>query len=262
MIVQPHLPVIDNLSSLECYNIEKYVHGFFRGAQLKDLRKGNLLSFLSWAMFAAPLAAVVTRPDDYAKINIAYDEVCERFNLDLPDGFNQNAQHVSMTLDQISYIHRPLCFYVVAGVTEILSTFFLFRLSGYQHLEMGGLRYWYRPNASTLPPIVLFHGITPGWLAYSKLVASLATDRTIFLVDIEPCKIKSLCFEIIHPKQFSNSIRLMLKRHGFDQASFVGHSFGTIIAGWVVKLHPDMVSHLTLLDPVSLLLGLPGMITF
>lgn len=32
---------------------------------------------------------------------------------------------------------------------------------------------------------------------------------------------------------------------------------GTITAGWMVKNYPDYVSHLTLIDPVSLLLALP-----
>lgn len=37
----------------------------------------------------------------------------------------------------------------------------------------------------------------------------------------------------------------------------MGHSFGSITAGWFVKANPERVSHMTLVDPVSLLLCLP-----
>lgn len=49
----------------------------------------------------------------------------------------------------------------------------------------------------------------------------------------------------------------VLEKHKLIRVSLVGHSFGSITAGWFVKRYPSAVSHLTLIDPVSLLLALP-----
>jgi hypothetical protein len=82
-------------------------------------------------------------------------------------------------------------------------------------------------------------------------------NRSVFMIDLDAIKINSMVFHMPTPEQFSNKIKILLKRHHVSKVSVVGHSFGTITAGWLVKHQPEIVSHLTLIDPVSLLLGLP-----
>eukprot|EP01037_Dinobryon_pediforme_P046687 gene46687-60143_t len=59
------------------------------------------------------------------------------------------------------------------------------------------------------------------------------------------------------PNSFCADVMEILSRHGFETVSVVGHSFGSITSGWFVTRYPQAVSHLTLVDPVSLLLALP-----
>jgi hypothetical protein len=89
------------------------------------------------------------------------------------------------------------------------------------------------------------------------LISSLSSERPIILVEIDAIKIKSMQFDMPTPKNFSSAVMDILRRHNFSQVSVVGHSFGSITAGWFVKSYPEAVSHVTLLDPVSLLLCFP-----
>ena len=66
-----------------------------------------------------------------------------------------------------------------------------------------------------------------------------------------------MTFSMPAPDEHAGHVAEILKRHHFTKASIVGHSFGTISAAWFAKHHPDMVTHLSLIDPVSLLLFFP-----
>ena len=94
---------------------------------------------------------------------------------------------------------------------------------------------------------------------YGKLIASLSRDpdRTIILVNLEAITISSLHFHMPTQAQFADAVANILAHHHFSTCSIVAHSFGTISAGWLIRRHPSMVCHLTLIDPVSLLLALP-----
>lgn len=105
--------------------------------------------------------------------------------------------------------------------------------------------------------MLFLHGISPGWALYMKFVHTLCGKRTTILVDLDAIKIKSLTFHMPSPDAFCANIMDVLVRHGVKKVSVVGHSFGTITSGWFVTRYPHAVSHLTLVDPVSLLLALP-----
>ena len=76
-------------------------------------------------------------------------------------------------------------------------------------------------------------------------------------MEMECIKVNSLVFQMASPEIFSASVKDILIKHGHSKASVVGHSFGSITAGWFIKAYPEMVSHVAFLDPVSLLLSLP-----
>merc|ERR1712146_327900 len=69
--------------------------------------------------------------------------------------------------------------------------------------------------------------------------------------------VNSLVFNMPSREEYSNVVKAVLDKHNISHVSVVGHSFGSITAAWFIKCYPDRVSHLTLLDPVSLLLSLP-----
>jgi pimeloyl-ACP methyl ester carboxylesterase len=196
-----------------------------------------------------------------SKISEAYEIVCERCGLHPRPGNNPDVKHICMTWEDVHYIHRPLLLYVSNGIVGIIVTTFCFRLRGYQYFEFQGLRYWYHAgssaSSSSMDPLIFLHGITPGWLAYASLIFKLSVNRPTFLIEIDAIKIKSMNFSMPSPEKFGRIVRQILHRHQYQKASVVGHSFGSITAGWIVRYYPEIVSHITLIDPVSLLLSLP-----
>ena len=50
-------------------------------------------------------------------------------------------------------------------------------------------------------------------------------------------------------------IKTMLDTHGFDKAIIVGHSLGTVVAGWMATYAMNRISGLVLIDPVCFLLN-------
>ena len=105
--------------------------------------------------------------------------------------------------------------------------------------------------------MLLFVGITTGWGVYYGLIHAMSSNRAIFLIDFEAIKIFSLCFDFVTPEEYSTCVREILDHHHIKKVNIIGHSFGTITAAWFISHCADYVAHLTLVDPVSLLLAHP-----
>lgn len=248
--------ILQEVDKLKSYSMDDFISGFFLKARKDDIHEGNARSFLAWVMFG--IQEHKLNSEQLHLIDVAYVRVHKKFQNHMPPGYNPNTRHVSISWDNVSYIHRPLLLYVISNLIDLVITRILFRLKRFQLYQVNGMKYWYHAgNSQLLPPIVFFHGITPGWIAYIYFLKNIYGSRPIFLIELDAIKIKSMSLYMPKPEKFALSVKLMLKRHTYKQASLIGHSFGTITAGWFVKHYPDMVSHITLLDPVALLLCLP-----
>jgi hypothetical protein len=101
-------------------------------------------------------------------------------------------------------------------------------------------------NEALLPPLDM------------RLEAKQRLAVAVFLHgDLDAIKLESLTFRMPIPNSFCVDVMDILHRHQIAKVSVVGHSFGSITSGWLVNRYPSVVSHLTLVDPVSLLLALP-----
>lgn len=229
-------------------------------AKIEDIYIENIYSFLAWAVCHK-------RPEELNEKECRttrklLNSLLERYPSlrELKPGFNPAVKHTTFSLDRIPYLHRPLLLYVITGLGEVFFNILFLRLHGFQSLELHGVTYWIKQGrvSNSLPPLVFFHGIAPGWSFYALLLKQFErSGRTILLIDLEAIKVKSMRFYMPPIEVFTSAVLHILRRHQIAKASFVGHSFGTILAGWIATRHPEVVSHLTLLDPVSLLLSLP-----
>jgi pimeloyl-ACP methyl ester carboxylesterase len=285
--------ILNSLDKLETYEFETFFRGYFKFIPMEDIYEENFESFLAWVTYSKKLTDV----DDVelAVVHSQKEKVYKRYNLTLKPGHNPGCEHCCMTYEDIPFIHRPLFVYVLAGLFDVVGGI-LYRSAGFRRLEYNGMEYWHHPGAivtkqpyapvpsapagaganSNVPvapdapadtaagddeevktPMVLFHGITLGWMNYFTLVRALGADREVFLVDVDAIKMMSLVFEMPTPEKLCALVRQVLLRHKVERVHVVGHSFGSITAGWFVREFPNLITHLTLLDPVSLLLGLP-----
>lgn len=249
--------ILDNIDKLQSYDIVRFFEGWFCGAKITSIKLGNIREFTSWVMYASHFRDLCSEKVD--AINTVVNDISSRLNFTFEEGFNPAISHVHMTLEPFHYVHRPLILYVVVGIKNVLSDFSLQAL-GYQKLSCRNVRYWYRPAPNTdqeLNPTVFFHGITTGWAIYALLIKSLSSDRVVFLFEMDAIKIHSLNFDMPTPEKYCEVVKQVLDRHSCHAVNVVGHSFGTITAGWFVRAYPRYVSHVTLIDPVCLLLAHP-----
>lgn len=230
--------------------------GFFFGAKVEDIKKGNLYSFLAWAMHSECFENL--NEVEHATIAAVSDRMASILGVKFLDGHNPQVEHIKMTLNPIEYVHRPLLLYIGSAVKNVVGDFLL-QLSGFSRASLRAVTYWHKGSQSKESPMLFFHGISTGWIFYYFLIVNLAGSRPVVLIDLDTIKINSLVFDMPDENVFVDSVKDICALHFGANAtvSVVGHSFGTILAAWLLRAHPTLISHLTLLDPVSLLLGLP-----
>ena len=133
--------------------------------------------------------------------------------------------------------------------------------------------YWYRPgrpdpkSGHQKAPFVFVHGIGVGLFGYAisftRLV--LSTDAPLFMIEMP--NVLSRLFPVQHRLledvpthvEMVGAVENMLKQHGYagQKATFAGHSLGSTVLTWLLKLSPHLVKRCIFLDPVCFLLHYP-----
>jgi pimeloyl-ACP methyl ester carboxylesterase len=113
-------------------------------------------------------------------------------------------------------------------------------------------------SGTDTPAVVVFHGICSGWSYYSKLILQLCSrKRRVILFDYDCVKLNSMVFEVPGAVDVATSIRAIMQCHQCEKISIVSHSWGTFWAGWMVRLHPQVVVSVTMIDPIALTVVFP-----
>jgi pimeloyl-ACP methyl ester carboxylesterase len=268
------LKILDCNDKLEIYDSQAFISGWFCGAPLRDIKYQNALEFFAWAMYAKYLHEISEQDLNEIKEVIAIAQ--QRLHLPLEEGHNPHVRHIHMTLEPLHYLHRPLLMYALIQSKNILTGIGL-RAMGYRKYSFKSLSYWYRssstpshpsgsssisgcivPAHDTHHPTVFFHGITTGWAPYALLIEYLKDNRTVLLFDLDNIQMNSLNFFMPSPEFYCACVKSVLDLHSIQRVNLVGHSFGTITTGWFAKYYPSYTAHITLIDPVSLLLSQPN----
>lgn len=114
--------------------------------------------------------------------------------------------------------------------------------------------YWYRapscPPSEANPPLVFVHGVG-GLSFYYPLLSSIIEDMTkngdntpIILLDLPQVSLR-INDEIPSITSSVDSVKRTLEKTcgSNTKATFVGHSFGSILLSWMVQSAPEMVSN-------------------
>jgi pimeloyl-ACP methyl ester carboxylesterase len=265
------LKILDCNDKLEIYDSQAFISGWFCGAPLRDIKLNNAIEFFAWAMYAKLSQNLsLDEMNELLKVLLI---VKERLHLPLEDGYNPHVRHIHMTLEPLHYLHRPLLLYLLIHCKNIFTGIGL-RAMGYRKYTFKTISYWYRPTptpstsgaSSSVPthehethhPTIFFHGITTGWAPYALLIEYLKDNRTVLLFNLDSIQMNSLNFYMPTPEFYCHCVKSVLDLHGIQRVNLVGHSFGTITVGWFAKYYPSYTAHLTLIDPVSLLLSQPN----
>ena len=148
--------ILDNVDNMKTYDTTRFFSGWFMGADLNDVYLQNFHSFLAWVLFAKVFNDV--NATEMIALESTATHIFERMSWTPKPGVNVNIQHVGMTVEDISYTHRPLLLYVMVYMKNAL-TVVIFHILGFQSRQAKLIHYWHREGvASTLEPVVFFHG--------------------------------------------------------------------------------------------------------
>jgi pimeloyl-ACP methyl ester carboxylesterase len=242
-----------------CITIGEFFDLAFRQTSTSRTKKPhfeNICSFFSWAVYGSETWQL--NPVQSTQIHDFVQHIQKRFHITFSPGFNVYAKHIRHSLEDIQVYHRPLISY---GFKFILDNLFVrtkMHSLGFKRHKFGILHYWIHP-ASSKDAIVFFHGISSGLFNYMNVMSVIREvhpNKTVFLIEY-PWILMCHHFNVPEPNKFAQEVQSLLHMHGFAQASFMGHSFGTALCACVHTRYPDIVKDLYLLDPVCLILPLP-----
>lgn len=138
------------------------------------------------------------------------------------------------------------------------------RINGFRPFTDHGISYEFfsHPNA-TEDPIVFFHGMGVGLWSYYALISELCKTRTVLLISYECILLHSnVSASFRNHTDLCQCISVAMDRFSIPMISVMGHSWGTFLAGWLIKTMPDKISQLVMIDPVSMFVHYPETIYF
>jgi pimeloyl-ACP methyl ester carboxylesterase len=99
---------------------------------------------------------------------------------------------------------------------------------------------------SSLPPIVLLHGLTDSHLTWRAAAAELARDRHVLMPDLPGCGLSERPNASYALTWHAHMIALWLEQRGLDTVDIVGHSFGGGVAQMLLLDCPERLRRMVL----------------
>jgi hypothetical protein len=207
----------------------------------------------------------------------------------------QKVQPAQMSLEPLCVKYRPLIYYIVFNLCKLFFCSILLWHGFSYHITSTGLPYWFRPAKKQQPiqndeaddddsssssnscsdaalPYLFFHGVAPAGPAfYVPMILwgictddkSTEIDRPIFLFE-NPAVSFALTSHAPTEEETAQGVWEAVDRHcsPTTEVSITGHSFGTAIQTYLLHSSQNhRVRQLVMIDPVSLLLSDPDLLT-
>ncbi|KAI0771077.1 Alpha/Beta hydrolase protein [Trametes elegans] len=255
--------------------------GWFFCARPDGIKRDNMVEWLLWALFGSHREGL---QEEWAEELQGYlQKMDSLLGREMEEGWDNTVRCMKITLDPVHAIHRPLLWYFIVAVVDIITACVMHR-NGFQHYTSStciscfppriftalsqkaphtALTYWLRPHRSTTKdPILFLHGIGIGLWPYTPFFSDLiAVDPDVGIIAVENL---SISMHISAPPltrgAMLDALLELLDAHGLARVVVAGHSYGTIIAAHMLRdarLSPR-VSAWLLVDPIPFLLHLPA----
>eukprot|EP00927_Polykrikos_kofoidii_P054090 TRINITY_DN48571_c0_g1_i1.p1 TRINITY_DN48571_c0_g1~~TRINITY_DN48571_c0_g1_i1.p1 ORF type:complete len:676 (+),score=76.49 TRINITY_DN48571_c0_g1_i1:121-2148(+) len=232
------------------------------------LRKDNVEDWIAhyWFRGATPQELARFQPQESKELRGLVKTALEHFGLSqLPQGRNEKIRPYLLSSDRLPVLHRPLFVYLGCSMMFPLLTGRVMRWLGFTRERVGGLLYWMRPRRSDVPssldiaapghtPLVFVHGLGVGLVPYYLLIARLSRQHSgeMFVPEF-PFLAMAPWESVPSAREIVAQLQDMLKANRHTAAHFMGHSFGSIVIGWMMKMSPSSVVYTTLMEPALFL---------
>lgn len=249
----------------------KFLTSWFYDTPFERLRREDVISFLAWIHFGIQEEQLT--PDQKLEVEskdlprLEY-EVNDGKTLPLRSSEEEKLTCVRFNLEPLRFRHKPLIFYIVTHGTRFYVTKALkelgFSYNPPQDPEKS-LGYFFRPgnpptskDTSEQTPLVFVHGVG-GISYYFNLIKEIGnkSEAPIILLDLPFISLQvsdHIPSIVDQVKSVCNILNENIGEH--KKATFVGHSFGSLILSWMVQSHPDRVANCVFLDPICFQLHL------
>ncbi|KAG0707821.1 Alpha/Beta hydrolase protein [Suillus ampliporus] len=253
-----------------------YLSGWFFSAEFK---RDNVIDWLLWALFSATRDTCLVEWEEELEEYLSMVE--DIIGRKLAPGYNARARCMRLTIDSVSMLHRPLVWYLVVGLVDVISSFRLWH-QGFHHYDDGAwmasfpmrpccvisrrspvvnLPYWYRPHrSSTKLPVLFLHGIGIGLYPYTPFfedLISLHPDIGILAIEFLSISMRITSPPLSNPATCT-AISQILDDLGLDRVVVLSHSYGTVVAAQMLHSHlSPRVAAMLFIDPIPFLLHLP-----
>ncbi|KAF8811418.1 hypothetical protein BYT27DRAFT_7336185 [Phlegmacium glaucopus] len=275
-------------------------------------KREDVIDWLLWALFSATTTirdgSLVE--ENKEEIDGYIEEVEQLLGRKLESGGDSCLRSMRITLDPVGMLHRPLVWYSIVAIVDTYTSLYLTFL-GFKHYsprkwnwrysfpprpilsllsrpapEGVVVPYWYRPHrSSTKLPLVFLHGIGIGLFPYVPFIQSIVNveqdpDIGILLPELLPISMHMTPQAVAPRLQMLASLNTILEdlystdKIGWNRVVFAAHSYGTFIAGWIVRdcvtssesmIGDDdddalinKIAHLVLIDPIPILISDPS----
>ncbi|KAF9365000.1 hypothetical protein BGX34_011759 [Mortierella sp. NVP85] len=245
-------------------------------ASFEEIWRMNMIHWLAWAFWAAPLEEVSKSPAHLQELEEMVDTIERVKKVKFAEGFNSNVDCIRLCLDPVLASHRPLLYYILLWTANVLAglTFKIVGLTKYNitldskhrsrdmsRPDTSDLSYWYMSpvNPENEVPLVFIQGIGIGLVQYIHFIVALTRiSRPLMVIEVPYVSNRLFQTDCLTPDETYPAIERALKAHGHTKATFMGHSLGTMLCAAVCRASSaasqnSIVAGLILIDPICFL---------
>ncbi|KZS99366.1 uncharacterized protein LAESUDRAFT_668070, partial [Laetiporus sulphureus 93-53] len=203
-------------------------------------RRENIKEWILWALFGTHHDGYKEECAEEVEFHIQMLEKHTGSKLD--HGWSHSVKCMRLALDPVVSLHRPLCWYVIVGIVDTITSAQL-ALGGFRHYDNknplgcfpprwsslfsrrspdANIAYWYRPHRSkTKHPVLFLHGIRIGLWPYTPFLQELvAKDLNVGIIAIENLSVSvHICAPPLPCAEMLAALTCILEHH--HHTSFV-----------------------------------------
>lgn len=258
------------LQRLRWHELASFFIGTGKGAA-EDLRnwlyRGNVEEWVCYYWFRGAKPDELRDPRLRQELKRLVDRVLEDAGLlHMKEGTNLKIRCIRLMTDPLPVVHRPLFVYAGTSLLCPLITHKVMNQMGFRCERVGGLAYWRRPRRNDVPqhvdlaatsrtPLVFIHGLGVGLVPYYLFIYRLSQRYSgDFYVPELPFLAMAPWESVPSAREVVAQLQDMLGANGHAAAHFTGHSFGSLVVGWVMKMSPSSVLFTTMMEPAQFML--------